>query len=89
MTHITGGAAFPTTEYDADGTPSPWSQMPGMTLRDYFAAHAMQAILQVTLRPEMSSILADVSKAAGRESPEQMARMAYGMADTMLTVRLT
>lgn len=39
MNNITGGPAFPTTLYDHGG------ESDGMTLRDYFAAKAMQAIL--------------------------------------------
>lgn len=35
-----GGPAFPVQELNADG--SPYALMTGMTLRDYFAAKAMQ-----------------------------------------------
>lgn len=39
----TGGPAFPTTQYA--GGVSPSGHAHGMTLRDYFAAKAMQGIL--------------------------------------------
>ena len=38
-----GGPAFPVRELNADGTPAKLSL--GMTLRDYFAAQAMQALI--------------------------------------------
>lgn len=40
----TGGCAFPSELEYQDGT---WNQTydPGMTLRDYFAAHAMQGMM--------------------------------------------
>jgi len=42
MTKETGGPAFPTTQY-ANGI-SPTGHTEGMTLRDYFAAKAMQVV---------------------------------------------
>lgn len=64
MTKETGGPAFPTdtatTQY-------------GMTLRDYFAAKAMQAILT---KPESIQLTAN-----------ELANAAYGMADEMMKVR--
>lgn len=39
-----GGAAFPSTEPDQEHTPY-YDYHHGMTLRDYFAAKAMQSIL--------------------------------------------
>jgi hypothetical protein len=39
----TGGPAFPTEVWDAEGVPQ---HTQGMTLRDYFAAKAMQTLLQ-------------------------------------------
>jgi hypothetical protein len=38
----TGGSAFPTDEFMDDGT---IKHTPGMTLRDYFATKAMQALI--------------------------------------------
>lgn len=39
----TGGPAFPFTELNGDG--SPYCQHLGLTMRDYFAATAMQGML--------------------------------------------
>jgi hypothetical protein len=38
----TGGTAFPTSDWDENGRAY---KMHGMTLRDYFAAKAMQALI--------------------------------------------
>jgi hypothetical protein len=43
MNNNTGGPAFPTKSYDI--ARQTWTIEEGMTLRDYFAAKAMQAIL--------------------------------------------
>ncbi len=73
----TGGNAFPTGswEYDGPGNVLPY-QEPGMTLRDYFAAKAMQEIISGMLIPENNAI------------PEaRVANLAYLMADAMLKER--
>ena len=44
MSNNTGGPAFPTTQYASGISPSGHDQ--GMTLRDYFAAKAMQALIE-------------------------------------------
>jgi hypothetical protein len=62
-----GGAAFPFDEYASGYTK-------GMSLRDYFAARAMQAFLQCTA----SSV---------EEQLSEIARAAYAMADAMLEAR--
>ena len=38
----TGGPAFPASYYTDDGQ---WAKRDGMTLRDYFAAKALQALI--------------------------------------------
>lgn len=65
----TGGPAFPGTQY-AVGI-SPTGHATGMTLRDYFAAKAMQALLSTELI----------------EQRNRFAEEAYAMADAMLKVR--
>jgi hypothetical protein len=65
----TGGAAFPMLDVDG-GTA--WQ---GMTLRDYFAAKAMQGILAGTLTPERLW------------SQDEVAETAYNVADAMLKAR--
>jgi len=42
----TGGPAFPTKSYDVAS--QTWTIEEGMTLRDYFAAKAMQALIEKT-----------------------------------------
>jgi hypothetical protein len=55
----------------------------GMTLRDYFAARAMQAIL-----PQYEDVFNDDTQAEGEPSfPELLAKDAYIMADAMLKAR--
>ena len=68
MTKETGGPAFPTPRYERGDMYSL-----GMTLRDYFAAKAMQAILT---KPESIQLTAN-----------ELANAAYEMADTMLKAR--
>ena len=51
-----------------------------MTLRDYFAAKAMQAIIR-SLNPT------DFKKFSGQEIAERTARGAYNFADVMLKER--
>jgi len=63
----TGGPAFPKTPFIEIGTPQN-----GMTLRDYFAAKAMQAILS---NPEY----------IGEDAA--LADQAYNVADAMLKAR--
>lgn len=62
----TGGPAFPTPAHNLAND--------GMTLRDYFAAKAMQGIIG---RPDSST----------NWSTEIYARSAYAMADAMLKAR--
>jgi hypothetical protein len=63
----TGGPAFPFNHFDLGATEH------GMTLRDYFAAKAMQGL---------------VENANWRGMPEDaLAKAAYNMADAMLEVR--
>jgi hypothetical protein len=66
----TGGPAFPVEYYDAQLDKR--RVMQGMTLRDYFAAKAMQGDLIAGVHPD------DFNRCAYR---------AYQMADAMLKVR--
>lgn len=79
--HNDGGPAFPAPiEVDA------W--LVGMTLRDYFAAKAMQGVLSNSdngggsIEP-MVAFLADPA----RDGCEWVARVAYRIADAMLAAR--
>lgn len=71
MTKQDGGLAFPAVDN--------WRLDSGMTLRDYFAAKAMQAIIRVT---NSSEVCRDWD-----ESIKTMASNAYGFADAMLAER--
>jgi hypothetical protein len=66
MKQDTGGPAFPATNHHGH-------KLEGMTLRDYFAAKAMQGL---------------VENANWRGMPEDaLAKAAYNMADAMLKAR--
>ena len=68
MTTNTGGPAFPTHPEGA-------LIHDGMTLRDYFAAKAMQGLLTATLTPNTVW------------SQDEAAETAYNVADAMLKAR--
>ena len=74
MSDKTGGPAFPSPRWEGWGSPQE-----GMTLRDYFAAKAMQGLISC---PEWLD-------GAGEEVdvPNCMASAAYAMADAMLKAR--
>ena len=62
----TGGPAFPTTVYSNES-------YQGMTLRDYFAAKALQGML--------------AENGGGARSNDDLAVIAYALADAMLKAR--
>ena len=64
-----GGQAFPRSPHTGDSSDD------GMTLRDYFAAKAMQAMLSAQI------------KALGDATIPNVAKDAYRMADGMLKAR--
>jgi len=68
----TGGPAFP------DGSTNPWGvpEKAGMTLRDYFAAKAMQTLLQT-----------NTGAVGVNRFEHRVAETAYAIADAMLEVR--
>ena len=81
----TGGPAFPTTvrnHHDAE-TGGQWSEHidQGMTLRDYFAAKAMQGLISC---PDWRE---NVGEEEGIDASDCTARAAYMMADAMLKAR--
>ena len=73
-TKNTGGCAFPTDLLDNYGHVSGYSH--GMTLRDYFAAKAMQATVQ-----------AWISRSIYPSTDFEVAENAYKIADAMLEAR--
>ena len=68
MSKDTGGPAFPATNHHGH-------KLEGMTLRDYFAAKALQGILTATLTPNTVW------------SQDAAAETAYKVADAMLKAR--
>ncbi len=61
-----------------------------MTLRDYFAAKALQAEMITTFSdatPEAAQAFAEAANAAGREPEDHLAFNAYLIADAMLKAR--
>ena len=76
----TGGPAFPLHNH---GTQTLGMHLSGMTLRDYFAAKAMQSILR-----EYRNVFEDATGDVGDPTfPELLAKDAYIMADAMLKAR--
>lgn len=72
-TQTDGGPAFPAREYES----RPFSM--GMTLRDYFAAKALQGLLSELAHPD--------SDPRGAVNWSIMATQAYIAADAMLAAR--
>jgi hypothetical protein len=76
MTNDNSGPAFPFTEMHTHGTP--YTQWKGMTLRDYFAAHAMPSILAPNPTTGQYPLIGDF---------DACAKVSYAMADAMLKAR--
>ena len=75
MSDITGGPAFPT---DSEGQNGPNTyHFEGMSLRDYFAAKVMQALLSSC----------DLTKHGYTTELDRRAAQSYMMADAMLKAR--
>ena len=78
MSIETGGPAFP--------HPAGWRRDPhisdGMTLRDYFAAKAMQSVITQEI-----AALRRVNEYTAKSSEDVMAEWAYKMAGAMLAAR--
>ena len=79
MNKDTGGPAFPVLhQNEITGHIPP--ETAGMTLRDYFAAKAMQAVLT-------SPILMAAVGSKGGSATQHLAKQSYEMADAMLKAR--
>ena len=72
MSEETGGPAFPVFPESAVGHAAAFK---GMTLRDYFAAKAMEGLLAQSMGTALGS------------HPRHAAEYAYAMADAMLEAR--
>lgn len=81
-----GGPAFPFPVSQRDDgmiLEGPWN---GMTLRDYFAAKAMQAIIG-SVSSNQSAVEALFQTAGERNRGDVIGLMAYEFADSMLEAR--
>jgi len=76
MSEETFGSAFPSESHFSDGTPNGFD--PGMTLRDYFAAAALQGI---------SSHVGGPLKKGNETNAEAHARWSYDVANAMIKER--
>jgi hypothetical protein len=90
MTKQDGGPAFPvevdsTQPYGRQTGDTVW-QTYGMTLRDYFAAKAMQSLI-VVVSAGQHNAGALAGHQAGVRTEMHIARDAYAMADAMLKAR--
>ncbi len=70
----TGGPAFPTKNYQSV-VPVSTGYSEGISVRDYFAAKAMQGLIEATVGPETVW------------TPDELAESAYILADAMLSQR--
>lgn len=80
MVGFAGGPAFPTVEFRDNGG---FSISGGMTLRDYFAAKALEGM---TASPELMKVITSLD-IENSTAFEKMAQKSYEMADAMLAQR--
>lgn len=78
-----GGNAFPTANEPARGYLDPPRMIPGMSMRDYFAARAMQAFIT----RGAIGFISDQKGVSVEESWPILSAGAYGVADAMLEAR--
>jgi hypothetical protein len=77
--------AFPTNQYANGISPSGFDT--GMTLRDYFAAKAMQGFLAAKAWHPDFNYPADFNFDAGKRAADAVSEAAYKYADQMLKAR--
>lgn len=85
-----GGPAFPTHERDdmrGYGGGLTFVPVGGMTLRDYFAAQALQGMLSALGRNEMWQGINQTASTNGVNVTKHLATLAYEHADAMLAAR--
>ena len=77
MNKQTGGPAFPAlAHWDRSGNKTTALQFEGMSLRDYFAAKAMQGFIQYS-----------ATKGIYTPPDNELAKVSYDLADAMLKAR--
>lgn len=84
MSKETGGPAFPVTPTDRSGQFAPCEF--GMTLRDYFAAKAMNAIAPMAFKKTDGDGYGLTP--AGIEMAKDIAAVVYSIADAMIAERV-
>ena len=83
-----GGPAFPQAVMNDEGEIYYFHDWHGMSLRDYFAAKAMQgAISGLASSKEMSMLAKNAWERAGKTDYEYITDQAYKYADAMLEAR--
>lgn len=81
MAKNTGGSAFPKPQVDGPNDRFEWAE-PGMTLRDWFAGQALNAVIG------NSQLLDDISDLnRDKAMTDTIAHHAYVLADAMLAER--
>lgn len=75
-----GGAAFPTAEFYDEKQVGFYQ---GMSLRDYFAAHALTMVADATAL----AVIDEIAIRRGVEATAVVAKYAYELADAMLKAR--
>lgn len=86
MTKVDGGQAFPSEFFETEHGDQvrPFSGSPGMTLRDYFAAHALAGM---TIRSDGTFSKGDHDDHLPEKHARWTASAAYRVADAMLAER--
>lgn len=80
MNNKNGGQAFPDSEQQA------WGHN-GLTVRDYFAAAALQSFLALTANSDFNKCLTKAARSRAMENDDIISEMAYTAADSMLKER--
>lgn len=85
MSKNDGGPAFPQHDLKDSGDGGEWEHVitGGMTLRDYFAAHALSLFCE---EPLLTSFR-ELGEKRGLTLPQAVAKAAYNYADAMLAER--
>ena len=84
MEHNDGGPAFPVLDHKIGYHADIRQKEAGISVRDYFAAKAMQGLLAMEANPRFGR---DVEPYSQHGRDDLMAKCAYDLADAMLEAR--